>query len=284
MAYFLLRFRRSLLLIALFQLLSLSTHAREWSADDIPMVHLQDRNRYVSDPDGLLMESMRDSSDYYLGKLHRECGVQTVFIVVNHVKGADTFRMAQDVGNNYGVGKKGENRGLVIVIAVGDRSYFIAPGKGLEGDLTDVESDDIARACIVKNMRQNQTDLAVLDVSKAMYNKFKTGSTGIESVDQGVEMTIKDWLLIIILLLVFFGVPLTQLVRFILVQFGFMKPPAKQNRNRRNSKDDDWFPPFIFGGGGGFGGGSGGSFGGGSFGGGSFGGGSFGGGGAGGGW
>lgn len=273
------KFRSSLLWIALFLLLSVSAHAREWSAEDIPMVHLQDRNRYVSDPDGLLTGSMRDSSDYYLGKLHRECGVQMAFIVVNHVKNGDTFRMAQDVGNKYGVGKKGENRGLVIVIAVGDRSYFIAPGKGLEGDLTDVESDDIARACIVKNMRLNQTDLAVLDVSKAMYNKFKTGSTGIEAVDQGEEMTSEDWILIIFLLLVFFGAPLTQLVRFFLVQFGLMKPPATKSHKRRKGKDDDWFPPFIFGGGGGFGGGSGSSFGGGSFGGGSFGGG-----GAGGGW
>ena len=279
MVYSLMKLRSTLSLIAIFLVISVSTYASEWSADNIPMVHLQDRNRYVSDPDGLLTRNMRDSSDYYLGKLYHECGVQTVFIVVNHVKSGDTFRMAQDVGNKYGVGKKGENRGLVIVIAVDDRSYFIAPGKGLEGDLTDVESDDSARACIVKNMRLNQTDLAVLDVSKAMYNKFKTGSTGIESVDQGEQMTVEDWVLIIFLVLVFFGAPLVQLIRFILEQFGLIKPSAAKSRKRRHGKDDDWFPPFIFGGGGGFGGGSGSSFGGGSFGGGSFGGG-----GAGGGW
>lgn len=36
------------------------------------------------------------------------------------------------------------------MIAVEDHKYFIAPGSGLEGELTDVDCDDIARACIVK--------------------------------------------------------------------------------------------------------------------------------------
>ncbi len=35
-------------------------------------------------------------------------------------------------------------RGLVVVIAVEDHKYFIAPGMGLGGELTDVDCDDIA--------------------------------------------------------------------------------------------------------------------------------------------
>lgn len=272
-------FYTALLGVLLLTLSAGAVQARTWSADDIPMVHLQDRNRYVTDPDAILTPALRDSADYYLGRLHRECGVQTVFIVANHVKNGDCFRMAQDVGNKYGVGKKGENRGLVIVLAVGDRAYFIAPGKGLEGDLTDVESDDIARACIVKNMRLNQPSEAVVDVSKALFNKFKTGNTGIESIDSGVKLNANDWAVLIVLFLVIFGLPLLQLIYLLLEKLGLKKPSPPKPKNRRRKDDDDWIPPFIFGGGGGFGHGGGGGFSGGSFGGGSFGGG-----GAGGGW
>lgn len=273
-------FRTALLTILLLALTGVTMYARTWSADDIPMVHLQDRNRYVSDPDGILTPAMRDSADFYLAKLQQDCGIQTVFIVADHVKNADPFRMAQDVGNKYGVGQKGENRGLVIVLAVGDRSYFIAPGKGLEGDLTDVESDDIARACIVKNMRVNQPDLAVVETAKALYQKFKTGKTGIKAVDNSEEMALSDWMNIIILLLIIAGLPTYHLIIYISEKLGLKKPsPKKPNTTRRRRDDDDWIPPFIFGGGGGFGHGGGGGFSGGSFGGGSFGGG-----GAGGGW
>ncbi len=97
----------------------------------------------------------KDSANFYLQKLKLECGVQNVLIIVGRVANQDAFRMAQDVGNKYGIGYKKSRRGLVIVIAVEDHKYFIAPGSGLEGELTDVDCDDIARACIVKYMRED---------------------------------------------------------------------------------------------------------------------------------
>ncbi|MDD2601922.1 MAG: TPM domain-containing protein [Prevotella sp.] len=261
------RLRRQFLL-TLLVMAAIVVKARVWTAEDVPMVHLQDRNRYVTDPDNLLSTQMRDSADIYLSRLNEECGVQTVFVVVGRVKEGDPFRMAQDIGNNYGVGTKKDRRGLVIVIAVEDRRYFIAPGKGLEGELTDVESDDIARACIVRYMKINNIDQAVLQTSKAIYNKIKSGRTGIDAVDNHGKVSKDDWSSIIFLLVFFFGAPIFMFIRFVLEIFGIVKKRPNRN-NRRHNNHDDWFPPFIFGGGGGFGGGSiGGSFGGGSFGGG----------------
>ena len=239
--------------------------AKVWSADDVPMIHLQDRNRYVCDPDDILSDEARDSADSYLGRLHKECGVQTVFVIVNRVKDADCFRMAQDIGNHYGVGTRKERRGLVVVIAVDDRRYFIAPGKGLEADLTDVDCDDIARACIVRYMRENNADKAVEETCKALFRKLSTGDAGTQDEDDGLN-GVGSTFVLIFFLLVCFGAPLWAFITYILSRLGIIKhKPGKFHRN----DDDDWMPPFIFGGGGGnFGGSGGGSFGGGSFGGG----------------
>lgn len=263
------------LLVALLPLVSVGTRAAAtlWSADNLQMVHLQDRNRYVCDPDEVLSQAMRDSADYYLRRLHVDCGIQTVFVVVRHVKDGDTFRMAQDLGNRYGVGTKKDRRGLVVVVSVNDCRYTIAPGMGLEADLTDVECDDIARACIVKNMKANRIDEMAVETVKTLYRKFKTGDTGLSSANDDEETaTDDDWLTAIVVSLLFLGWPLWLLIRAVLVRLGLMKkPPQKTNRNKRNRHHDDWMPPFFFGGGGGFGGSggsSGGSFGGGSFGGG----------------
>lgn len=245
---------------------------QEWSAENVPIPYLRDSTQYVSDPDGYLTKEERDSANFYLQKLNLDCGVQNVFILVGHVKNQDAFRMSQDVGAKYGIGYKSTRRGLVIVVSVEDHKYFIAPGMGLEGELTDVDCDDIARACIVKNMRLNQTGRAVVETSRAIYNKVKSGRTGIESVDEGTVNGEEDWALVIILFLLFFGVPIYYLVRYILEQVGVLKPRPKgkgRNQNRRRNDDDDWLPPFFMGGGG-FSGGGGGGFSGGSFGGGSF--------------
>ena len=254
-----------------FSVLSLAAN-REWSAQNVPIPFLKDSTQYVSDPDGLVEKAQKDSANLYLQKLKLECGVQNVLIVVGKVENQDAFRMAQDVGNKYGIGYKKSRRGLVIVIAVEDHKYFIAPGSGLEGELTDVDCDDIARACIVKYMREDDPGEAVASVSRAIYNKVKSGRTGIESVDEGTVNGEEDWALVIILFLLFFGVPIYHLVRYILEQVGVLKPRPKgkgRNQNRRRNDDDDWLPPFFMGGGG-FSGGGGGGFSGGSFGGGSF--------------
>ena len=247
--------------------LPLWVSATTWSVDNLDMVHLHDRNRYVCDPDGVLTPAMRDTADAYLRQLHQEYAVQTVFVVVRHVKGGDTFRMAQDLGNKYGVGTKKERRGLVVVVAVDDRRYTIAPGMGLEAELTDVECDDIARACIVKNMKVNQIDEMVVETARVLYNKIKTGKTGLASLDESGDAADGDWILALFVLLLCLGWPICELIKLLLISLGIMKKPAKKKRHRH--KNDDWMPPFMFGGGGGFGGGSvGGSFGGGSFGGG----------------
>jgi uncharacterized protein len=261
-------------LLLLFAAVALSAVAKVWSADDIPMIHLQDSTRYVCDPENIIPTASRDSADALLYKLHHECGIQTVFIVVPNVKNADCFRMAQDVGNHYGVGTKAERRGLVIVLATKDRRYFIAPGKGLEGDLTDVECNDIGQACIVKNMKVNNTDKALLSTCSALYSKFKTGKTGIKKVDEGEEEDPWAALVLFTIVAFFFFFPGWSFIESIFELLGLKKPTKKHSRRGRWSGFYG-IPPSMFDRGdddfGGFGGGS-------------FGGGSFGGGGAGGGW
>ena len=261
----------TLIVLVAFGILSLAAK-REWKADDVPIPFLQDSTQYVSDPDGYMDKAQKDSANFYLQKLKLECGVQNVLIIVGKVDNQDAFRMAQDVGNKYCIGYKKSRRGLVVVIAVEDHKYFIAPGSGLEGELTDVDCDDIARACIVKNMREDKPGEAVASVSRAIYNKVKSGRTGIESVDEGTVTDEEDWVLVVILFLLFFGIPIYYLLRYILEQIGLVKPRPKgkgRNQSRRRNDDDDWLAP-LFMGGGGFSGGGGGGFSGGSFGGGTF--------------
>ena len=272
--------RYYILVICLWLSMCFSWASQVWNAKNIPVPYLQNSTQYVSDPEHYMTRQALDSANYYLDKLNKECHVQNLFVIVGNVESGDAFRVAQDLGNDYGVGDKKTRRGLVVVIAVNDHKYFIAPGMGLEGELTDVDCDDIARACIVPNMRNQLPPEAVVATSKAIYNKVKNGKTGISDIDDGT-IGEDDWFLVVILLLLFFGIPVYMLIHYLLLEvFGVIKPDKSQTDKKQRSTrrhDDDIFPPFFFGGGGGRSSGSG-------FSGGSFGGGSFGGGGAGGSW
>lgn len=272
------KLRYYILTLCLCLSVSFAGASKVWNAKNIPVPYLQNSTQYVSDPDHYMDKQALDSANFYLDKLNKECRVQNVFVIVGKVENGDAFRVAQDLGNDYGVGDKKTRRGLVVVVAVEDHKYFIAPGMGLEGELTDVDCDDIARACIVPNMKKNMPAEAVVATSRAIYNKVKSGRTGVMDVDEGTVEE-DDWAFVIFFLVLCFGIPAYYLIRYILEECGVIKKRQhRSNGQRRRSRHDDWFPPFFLGGGGGF------SSGGGGFSGGSFGGGSFGGGGSGGGW
>lgn len=144
-----------------------------WNADNIPLPHLYNGDLYVSNPDSVISQQTVDSMNVILKKLDKELGIESVVIIVNRIEDADAFRMAQDVGNKYGVGNKETDRGLVIVVAYEDHKYFIAPGRGLEALLTDAECSRLARNYMTPFLKENNPDGAMKKLIEATYTLAK---------------------------------------------------------------------------------------------------------------
>ena len=138
-----------------------------WNAENIPIPHLTDGLRYVSNPDSVLTENSVKIIDRQMRLLDTELGIESTVIVVNHIENDDPFRMAQDVGNRYGIGR--DDRGLVIVVGYQDRSINISPGKALEADLTDVECHRLEQRYVVPAMREGEPDSAMIYLAKGLY-------------------------------------------------------------------------------------------------------------------
>ena len=72
----------------------------------------------------------------------------------------------EDVGyqliQTWRPGQKGKDNGVVLVIATGERRIRIETGKGVGGDLTDLQSNDIIRRRIGPLMRENRVHDAIL--------------------------------------------------------------------------------------------------------------------------
>lgn len=250
-----------------------SAEVTYWNADNIPIPYLQDSTQYVSNPDHVLSQQTVDNMNATLQRLSLDLGVQSAVIVVNHIENDDPFRMAQDVGNKYGVGYG--DRGLMVVCGYQDHSLNISPGRSLEGDLTDVECRRLEQQYAVPFMKREQPDSAMYYLTEAIYSTLeKKQLPAISSLmaedaeDDEAETVILTTLIAIVGWCIFFlyknskyyWLGLMGMVPLLANPF-YVAPPSS--------------------GGSGFGGfGGGGHSGGGGFGGGSFGGGSFGGGGA----
>lgn len=243
-----------------------------WNADNIEIPYLKDSTQYVANPDYVLTQGAVDRINVTLQKLNLELGVQSVFIVVNHIENDDPFRFAQEVGNKYGVGYN--DMGLMVVVGYEDHSINISPGRKLEADLTDAECYRLEQEYVVPAMRAEMPDSGMVYLAEALYAKLEKKQlpqmsrlAGDDS-DDGAAGTVT---LFMLLLFAWGGLYMVLNNKYLWMATTGLSalmsnPFAAPRTTHRSGFGGGSFGGGSFGGGGG--GFSGGSFGGGSFGGG----------------
>lgn len=142
-----------------------------WNAENIEIPYLKDSTQYVANPDYVLSQEAVDRMNVTLQKLEKQLGIQSVFIVVNHIENDDPFRFAQDVGNKYGVGYN--DLGLVVVVGYEDHSINMSPGRKLEAELTDAECHRLEQEYVVPAMRAELPDSGMIYLAEAVYAKLE---------------------------------------------------------------------------------------------------------------
>ena len=227
--------------------------------------------RLVNDFAGILGDCqwLEDS----LERIAVETSNQICVVTMNDFGGYDKAMMAYSIGQEWGVGKKGNNNGVVILIKPKTEDSkgeaFIAPGYGLEGAITDATSTRIVNQEMIPHFKENDY-LGGVWAGAQVVRDLATGEYNEEDYAQQDDDS-----------------ALFALILFILIFAFFMYLAHKSNQNggggHRNNRDTGtWGGPIIFttgsdwnrggsswGGGGGWSGGGGwGGFGGGSFGGG----------------
>lgn len=150
-----------------------SNNTTGWSVDNLEMVHLQDENRYVCNPDHVLSDEAVANMDTKLAQLERDYGIESVVVVVNHIAGDDPFQLTQDIFRRYGVGR--DDRGLVIAIGYRDHSAFIATGRNLEADLTDAECNRLQTDYFDAFAKAGMIDEAMMSLVSAIVHRLSDG-------------------------------------------------------------------------------------------------------------
>ena len=291
--------RKLLFILSLWGCLFL--HAKEYTIQEIPMVHLQDRTRYVSNPDGILSSSAVATMDKILYALEQKTGIQTLVVAVTDIKGGDCFEFAYQLGKQMGVGQKGRDNGLVILLSTDERCVQFATGYGLEGVLPDAICKRIQNRYMVQHFGKDDWDTGMVEGIRAV-NSYLEGS--MENIGSNEEEDMTPYYLLGAFILGGVGLMgygvwrnnrcpkckkhqiqrissniVSRVNGFITEETTYICRNCGHTFTRQSKSSDPNFRgprsggPTIFMGGGGFGGRGGGGFSGGSFGGGSFGGG-----------
>lgn len=173
----------------------------QWTVDKLPMVHLQDARRYVCNPDGVLSPEAVQAMDARLLALEKQTGVQTVVVVVKSLDPDDPFEFGIDLSKKYGIGLKGKDTGLIVILATEDRSYQILTGEGLEGTLPDALVNRIQDQVMVPKLKDGEWDAAMVSTIEALDGVIRQDAELIEQYElEEEEMTWGEILLIIVIL------------------------------------------------------------------------------------
>ncbi len=127
-------------------------------------------SNYVTD-NANIFSSEEEAS--LLSQINKIKQTTTAEIAVLTVKSTDNIAIsdyATKVGQTWGVGKDDKDNGVMVVIAIDDREWFIATGYGVEGILPDLRTKQIAEKNFPKNFRVGNyyagINTAVRDIGK----------------------------------------------------------------------------------------------------------------------
>ena len=186
---------RSLLIMVCVALLSGPLSAM--TVDEVPNVHLKDARQYVTDPSAILSTVARDSINLMLGQLEQGSGIEVAVVMLPSIGNDDIFDFAHNLFRKWGIGKKKENNGLLVLFVMDQHKVRFTTGYGLEGALTDALSKRIQMNEMVPAFKEGKWDegmvkgvRATVAILKGEVAADQYGATGANGNDE--ELTTFD--------------------------------------------------------------------------------------------
>lgn len=132
----------------------------------------------VVDEAGVVHDSIEQSVSAQLEDYRRRSGNQVAVAVVRTTGDESLEDYSIDLAREWGVGTRGEDNGVLLLIAMEDRRIRIEVGRGVEDELTDLESGRIIRERLVPLLRAGDVGTAVQEGTQAIRQGLGDTSVG----------------------------------------------------------------------------------------------------------
>lgn len=120
---------------------------------------------YVMDQAGVIEAGAEQRLIGQLRELEQKTGVQMIILTVPSTEGMPIESYAIDRAQHWGLGQKGKDNGLLMVVAVNDRAYRFEVGYGLESVIPDSLAGSIGRQYLVPRFKQGDYTGGISDAS-----------------------------------------------------------------------------------------------------------------------
>ncbi len=132
---------------------------------------------FVNDFAGMLSSQAKASLERELSAFEQETGHElTVVTIATHGTDETIETYATKLFEEWGIGKKKEDDGLLLLIARDDREMRIEVGYGLEGAVTDLESSHVIRDVLTPAFKAGDYDGGVNAAMERLESDARNGA------------------------------------------------------------------------------------------------------------
>lgn len=130
-------------------------------------------NGYVADVAGVLESDTVDHIVSNNKKLNDATGAAIVVVTVDFLNGKDIDDYALDLFNDWGIGSKDANNGLLILLAIGEDNYYVLQGSGIKKDLPASTLQEYTWNYLENDFAAKDYDAGVHKLFDAFYQWFE---------------------------------------------------------------------------------------------------------------
>jgi uncharacterized protein len=135
----------------------------------------------VADYANVIDSQTQQRIDGYLTELEHKTGAQVIILTVDSTGEEEIFDYSLAIAEQWKLGQKGKDNGVLICIAVRDRQRFVQVGYGLEGVLPDAWLAQMQEQLFVPNFKRGDFAAGLLGGAVAIANRI--------SDEQGAELS-----------------------------------------------------------------------------------------------
>jgi uncharacterized protein len=147
----------------------------------------------VNDNAQILSENTRKSLSEILKEHEDKTTNQIVFLSIHSLEGESIEDYANEVFNDWKIGQKDKDNGILIVVVPEERKMRIEVGYGLEGDLPDVLAGRIIRNIMAPSFREGDYDGGVTKGAQAIIDVLEGKNLPeTQEADENDNSSVKD--------------------------------------------------------------------------------------------
>ena len=118
---------------------------------------------FVNDFAGLLTAESKNALEQKLTAFKNESSFEISVATISFLEGESIEMYSIQLAREWGIGQKGKNTGVLILIAPNDRQARIEVGYGLEGALTDAQASAIVRNIMIPVFAKGNYEKGIID-------------------------------------------------------------------------------------------------------------------------